>query len=190
MPTARETTRLIEAAIYRKYLGHRSGWGILREVSIDDLEAQAEYRESAGLSPNRRLTRRHRKAMAAPTVRRIDFLLMRISRSSRPKYERIALEVKVSKADFKRDTDEKRRAWFSVADRFAYVAPAGLITKEELPPGCGLLEFHADALFGGDQLKWKVVAPRKAEPPIPFDTHFFAYLFGRASRAEHKLRSA
>lgn len=179
--TARETTKAIEAAIYRKYLGYRSGWGVLREVSIDDLVA-------TGTVAGQRVTRRRRRAATAPTVRRIDFLLMRISRGSRPRYERIALEVKVSRADFKRDTDEKRRAWFSVADRFAYVAPVGLIAVDELPPGCGLLEFDANALFPEGQLKWKKVAPRKAEPPIPFDTQFFAYLFGRASRAEHALR--
>lgn len=184
----RETTKAIEAAIYRKFLGYRSGFGVLREVSIDDLAAQDEYRESAGIAAGRRLTKRQKRSMAAPVVRRIDFLLMRISRGSRPRHERMALEVKVSKADFKRDTDEKRRAWFSVADRFAYVAPAGLISVDELPPGCGLLEYHADALFPSDELKWKKVAPKKTEPPIPFDTQFFAYLFGRASRAEHKLR--
>lgn len=184
----RETTKAIEAAIYQKYLGFRSGWGVLREVSIDDLRAQADYRAAAGILPGRRLTKRQRRTMTAPVVRRIDFLLMRISRGSRPLHERIALEVKVSKADFKRDTEEKRRAWFSVADRFAYVAPAGLIAVDELPPGCGLLEYHADAVFASDQLRWKKVAPKKKEPPIPFDTQFFAYLFGRASRAEHALR--
>lgn len=187
--TDREMTKAIEAAIYRKYLGYRSGWGVLREVSIDDLAADAAYREASGISAStRRLTKRQRRALGTPLVRRIDFLLMRISRGSRPRHERIALEVKVSRADFKRDTDEKRRAWFSVADRFAYVAPAGLISVDELPPGCGLLEYQPGAIFASDELKWKKVAPKKSVPPIPFDTQFFAYLFGRASRAEHALR--
>jgi hypothetical protein len=180
----------IERAILRKYLVEQSGWGVLREVSIDDLEAQAAYRESAGLSATRRLTRGHRRAMDTPSVRRIDFLLMRISRSSKPRHERIALEVKVTRADFKRDTDEKRAVWFAVSDRFAYVAPAGMIKPEELPAGCGLMEYDPDAIFGRDSLKWKVVAPKKKEPSKPFDTQFFAYLFGRASRAEQALREA
>jgi hypothetical protein len=178
----------IERAILRKYLVDQSGWGVLREVSMDDLEAQDAYRESAGLSAGRRLTKRHRRAMAVPTVRRIDFLLMRISRRSSPRHERIALEVKVTRADFKRDTDEKRAAWFAVADRFAYVAPLGMIKVDELPAGCGLMEYDPDAIFGRDTLKWKVVAPKKKEPSKPFDTQFFAYLFGRASRAEQSLR--
>ena len=185
---ARETTKAIERAIFRKYLVDQPGWAVLREVSIDDLEAQEAYRKSAGLSPEKRLTRYHRRKMEAPTMRRIDFLLMRIGRRSNPRHERIALEVKVTRADFKRDTDEKRRAWFSVADRFAYVAPKGLIKREELPPGCGLMEYNPEAIFGSDTLKWTVVAPKRDTPPIPFTTQFFAYLMGRASRAEQALR--
>lgn len=185
---ARATTKAIERAIFRKYLVDQPGWAVLREVSIDDLEAQDAYRKSAGLSPEKRLTRYHRRKMQVPTKRRIDFLLMRIGRQSRPRHERIALEVKVTRADFKRDTDEKRAAWFSVADRFAYVAPKGLIKREELPPGCGLMEYNADATFGTDRLKWTVVAPKRDTPPIPFTTQFFAYLMGRASRAEQALR--
>jgi len=180
----------IERAIMRKYLVDQNGWGVLREVSIDDLAAVEAYRAEAGLTASQKLTRRHRRAMEAPTVRRIDFLLMRISRRSKPRHERIALEVKVTRADFKRDTDEKRAAWFAVSDRFAYVAPAGMIQPEELPAGCGLMEYNADAIFGSDVLKWKVLAPKKPEPPTAFDTQFFAYLFGRASRAEQALRTA
>lgn len=113
---------------------------------------------------------------------------MRISRRSSPRHERIALEVKVTRADFKRDTDEKRAAWFAVCDRFAYVAPVGMIQPEELPAGCGLMEYNPEAIFGSDVLKWKVIAPKKSEPPTPFDNQFFAYLIGRASRAEQALR--
>lgn len=156
----------------------QGGWALLREVSIDDL-APLE-----GKVP----TRRNRRSVGVPTVRRIDYLLMRTGRASRPRHERIALEVKISRADYKKDTDEKRAAWFAVADRFAYVAPVGLIHPSELPPGCGLLEYNPDAIFGTDKLKWKVVAPSRAEPPLPFDNHFFAYLCGRASRAEWALR--
>lgn len=166
------TVKAIERAILRKYLVDQNGWGVLREVSIDDLTPPGT------------------KAKRRPSLRRIDYLLMRISRRSQPRHERIALEVKVTRSDFKRDTDAKRAAWFSVADRFAYVAPAGMIQPEELPAGCGLMEYHPEAIFGSDVLKWKVLAPKKAEPPIPFDTQFFAYLFGRASRAEEALRRA
>lgn len=173
---ARTMTQAIQAAIFQKYLVEQSGWGVLREVSIDDLDAAASNR---GV----------RRADRVPAVRRIDFLLMRISRSSKPRHERIALEVKVSRADFKRDTDDKRRAWFSVADRFAYVVPKGLISKDEVPEGCGLIEFDDSRLTATNQLSWTVIAPKREQPPIPFSNQFFAYLLGRASRAEEKLRS-
>jgi hypothetical protein len=160
----------IERALVRKYLVDQNGWGLLREVSIDDLIQPKTGRKTS--------------------LRRIDYLLMRISRRSQPRHERIALEVKVTRADFKRDTDEKRAAWFGVSDRFAYVTPVGMIRPEELPAGCGLMEYNPEATFASDVLKWKVVAPKKSEPPTPFDTQFFAYLFGRASRAEDALRRA
>ena len=171
----RQLTKAIERAVLDKYLYDMRGWAVLREVTIDDNEV-----------PTR--GRRRRSTTGVPSTRRIDLLLMRTGRRSKPPHERIALEIKVSRADFKRDTDEKRRAWFSVADRFAYVAPLGLIKRSEVPPGCGLMEYDPTALFGHQQLKWTVIAPRRTTPPTPFDTQFFAYLMGRASRAEERLR--
>ena len=181
-------TQAIERAIYQKYLVEQSGWAVLREVTIDDLAAQQAYRDTAGLRATTRLSKRHRRAMGTPTTRRIDFLLMRTGRRSKPLHERFALEVKVSRADFRRDTDEKRAAWFSVSDKFAYVAPRGMIQPHELPAGCGLLEYNHTATFGTDRLKWAVNAPRRKDTPVPFNDHFFAYLMGRASRAEFALR--
>ncbi len=49
---------------------------------------------------------------------------------------RTAIEIKVSVADFKRDTYWKRRAWKSVVHRFVYAVPEGL--KVTAPHGCGL----------------------------------------------------
>ena len=187
-PTGRELTKAIERAIFQKYLVDQSGWAVLREVTIDDLAAQEAYRAEHNMRATTRLSKRHRRAMAVPTTRRIDFLLMRTGRRSRPLHERIALEVKISRADFRRDTDEKRAAWFSVSDRFAYVAPVGMIQPHELPAGCGLLEYNPHATFGTDRLRWKVNAPRRADKPQPFNDHFFSYLMGRASRAEFALR--
>jgi hypothetical protein len=62
-----------------------------------------------------------------------------------------------------------------------------MIRKDELPAGTGLMEYHDDALFGHQRLKWAVIAPRNPSP-APFTTQFFAYLMGRASRAEEQLR--
>lgn len=176
MTDARALTEAIGRAIVDKYLYQQSGWAVLREVTIDDLQVASRGR-------------RRRPVAGVPTSRRIDYLLMRTGRRSKPLHERIALEVKVSRADFRRDTDEKRRAWFDAADRFAYVTPVGLIRKDEVPAGCGLIEYDPAAIFGSDQLRWTVNAPRRSTPPQPFDTYFYSYLMGRASRAEEELRA-
>lgn len=55
---------------------------------------------------------------------------------------RTAIEIKVSKADFNRDTYWKRRAWQQVCHRFVYVVPAGLDVMS--PHGCGLWLVHPD----------------------------------------------
>ena len=48
--------------------------------------------------------------------------------------------MKISRADFRRDTYEKRRAWMKHTHRFIYVTPQGLLTREEIPEGCGWWE--------------------------------------------------
>lgn len=159
------TAKEIEQAVLFKYLVQQQGWAVLREVSIDTDEP----------------TRRRR-----PHLRRIDILLMRIGRNSTPRHERIALEIKVSRADFRRDTPEKREPWFRVADRFAYVCPVGMIAKAEVPEGCGLLEFDPNTI-GFSQLRWALPAPRNPNPAA-FEPQFTAYLAGRASRAEAEVR--
>ena len=64
-------------------------------------------------------------------IRRIDALMFETN-------IRTALEIKVTKADFMRDTYWKRRAWRNVTHRFIYVVPQGL--KVSAPHGCGLWE--------------------------------------------------
>jgi hypothetical protein len=69
------------------------------------------------------------------TVRRIDALIFESN-------TRTAVEIKISRADFFRDTDAKRAAWMKHTDRFIYLTPKGLINKEEIPEGCGLWEYE------------------------------------------------
>lgn len=171
----------IEAALFSKYLVDQTGWVALREVSIDDLAAMG----------GKAMSRRGRRRVAGPTVRRIDMLLINTSvRGARVPYERIGLEIKVSRADFLREVRDpgKRDAWHSMVHRFAYVTPKGLIGRHEVPEGCGLIEYDPDALFGSQRLKWAVNAPSRASLPQTFDDRFVVYLAGRASRAEAKLR--
>lgn len=68
-------------------------------------------------------------------------------------------EIKVTKADFKNDKAKGKRDWYSgkivktkdemllkgeLHNKFYYVAPKGLIGKEELPDYAGLLEYSMD----------------------------------------------
>jgi hypothetical protein len=55
---------------------------------------------------------------------------------------RTAIEIKVSEADFNRDTWEKRRAWQRVCHRFVYVVPADLPVLA--PWKCGLWRVGPD----------------------------------------------
>lgn len=96
------------------------------------------------------------KAAVVREVSIVDPLHVWRSTTSKP-YRRIdalmrdtagytAIEIKVTRADFKRDTEEKRRAWRAHTRRFIYVTPAGLVNPSEVPDGCGLWEFDGDRL--------------------------------------------
>lgn len=71
--------------------------------------------------------------------RRIDLFVI----SSNAGNETTAYEIKASRADFKKDvTDElKQRGARLYANNFYYVAPLGMLKKEEIPLWAGLLEF-------------------------------------------------
>lgn len=60
-------------------------------------------------------------------------------------YRRLAFEVKVSKADYRRETDIKRLPAERAAHQTFYAAPVGLIEPESLPEGWGLVEVYPDA---------------------------------------------
>lgn len=172
----------IEEALFFKYMIDQKGWLALREVSIDDLAAMG----------GKVLSRRGRRRVDGPTRRRIDMLLIKTSRRGvRVPYERIGLEIKVSRADFLREIRDpgKRAAWHSVVHRFTYVAPKGMIGRHEVPEGCGLLEYDP-AATPSQRLKWAVIAPSRDELPESFDDRWVVYLAGRAARAELKLRQA
>lgn len=75
--------------------------------------------------------------------RRIDFWTLEPSFSKG--YRATSYEVKVSRSDFKRDTEEKQRGAIEVADRFFYVTPPGLVSKAELPKWAGLMEWDGNS---------------------------------------------
>ncbi|MEW9535664.1 MmcB family DNA repair protein [Agrobacterium radiobacter] len=55
-------------------------------------------------------------------------------------YLATAYEIKVSRADYRRDTHEKQREARLFSDRFYYVTPAGMLKTHEIPDWAGLIE--------------------------------------------------
>lgn len=77
-------------------------------------------------------------------ARRCD--LWTISANSSAGFKARAYEIKISRADFRRDTAVKQREARLFSDQFFYVTPAGLIRPDEVPDWAGLIEF-ADGQF-------------------------------------------
>lgn len=73
-------------------------------------------------------------------ARRCDFWT--ISANSSAGFKARAYEIKVSRADFRRDTAVKQREARLFSDQFFYVVPTGLLKPEELPDWAGLIEYH------------------------------------------------
>jgi hypothetical protein len=127
---------------------------VVREVSIADSQVEAEMNLWRLMGTRRSYWEKLLAETGAPVaeslppgwtphntppVRRIDALM-------RESTGYTAIEIKVTRADFKRDTEEKRRAWRMHTRRFIYVTPAGLVNVSEVPDGCGLWEFDGDRL--------------------------------------------
>lgn len=72
-------------------------------------------------------------------ARRCD--LWTISANSSAGFKARAYEVKISRADFRRDNAIKQREARLFSDQFFYVTPAGLLKPEEVPDWAGLIEY-------------------------------------------------
>lgn len=98
--------------------------------------------------------------------------------------ERLAIEIKVSRGDFLADVKDpsKQQPWRVLAERHAYCTPAGMISRDEVPAGSGLLEISP-----GGTASWVRKAPRSTTPaPLPLDIQLDA--FYRWARAEARTR--
>lgn len=114
----------------------------------------------------------------AGATRRIDGLLLDGTQ------QRTAIEVKISRADFRKETHEKRRAWERITDRFVYACPTNLIQPDEIPPHCGLWWISDDR-----SVTIKVRAQKNRAPePLPY--HLTVTLAYRLKRFEAISRSA
>lgn len=97
---------------------------VVPEITIEDYDLPDSGREVEHV---------FMRGQAAPEghkySRRIDALMFE-------SLMRTAVEIKVTRADFMRDTYWKRRAWQNVTHRFIYVVPHDLDVMS--PHGCGL----------------------------------------------------
>lgn len=109
---------------------------------------------------------------------------------------RTVYEIKTSRADFLREVKDplKRRIGLLMSNRFHFATPAGLLTPEEIPIECGLVELEhfeerVPGQYGPDapthaatRLKQIVDAPwRDTGPP---SWRLFAALARRVQREE------
>ena len=78
--------------------------------------------------------------------------------------QRTAIEVKVSVADFRRETHAKQRAWIRCTHRFVFAVPAGLIDAADVA-----LEFYYAGLWwvhpdGRVEVRRKATIQKYPEP--------------------------
>ncbi len=101
-----------------------SGAALVPEVSIEDFDLPDSGQETdSPYTPGLARPKEH------SYMRRIDALMFE-------SLVRTAIEIKVTAADFRRDTYWKRRAWQRVTHRFVYAVPHDLDVMA--PHGCGL----------------------------------------------------
>lgn len=84
---------------------------------------------------------------------RIDFWTLEPMKSKG--FRASAYEIKVTKADFKRDTEAKQSGALRYSDRFWYATPDGLIAVEEVPCWAGLMTWN------GKRFSIKKKAPKR-----------------------------
>ncbi len=85
---------------------------------------------------------------------RIDFWTLEPTKSAG--FRATSYEIKVSRADYKRDSEEKQAGAIMHSDRFFYVTPPNLLTKADIPPWAGLMEW--------DGKVWRIIKrPPKLE---------------------------
>ncbi|MDV2477219.1 hypothetical protein F8M49_21100 [Rhodococcus zopfii] len=171
------------AAILDAIASKHRDCALIREVQVNDREALAEWRadwdraeEEAKRTGDWETYQARLRQPCPPTARRIDGLLFGGGQS------RTAIEVKISRADYQRETDAKRRMWRTITNRFVYATPAGLLQPDEIPDGCGLWEIDPD---GRVTITKRAKANRNPEP-IPHQVLVaLAYRLTRKATDDH-----
>jgi hypothetical protein len=177
------TSKLLLAALRKKY----TKAAILREVTMEDTDEQARYdqfraRNNRHYKPGSKYyiaidysvhVPEDYKPYEAKLVRRIDALMFEGQ-------QRTAIEIKISRADFFRDTPEKRAAWQKHTHRFVYLTPKGLVKPEEVPEDCGLWEWDGATITSIKRAKVQ-------KDPVEFPSSMTRYFAWRAFAAEQQV---
>ncbi|MCK9795944.1 hypothetical protein M1843_19535 [Isoptericola sp. 4D.3] len=76
----------------------------------------------------------------------IDFLHLRLESESGGPGEVVAVEVKISRSDFRSEVRNpgKQRPWVDASFEHYFAVPAGLVSPEEVPATSGLIEVEVD----------------------------------------------
>lgn len=175
---------------------YRNKSAVLREVTVTDVFEQARYNlwntqhphygdyyrnrheENPGKWPLADSLPEGWEPHTRKFQRRIDALI--IDR------ERTAVEIKVSRSDFKADTEEKRAPWVHYTHKFVYAVPTGLVTPDEVPDYCGLWYVDPDAAMDHWWKHGVTVAKkaRKNQNAAELPGYLTKSLMGRLSRYE------
>lgn len=105
--------------------------------------------------------------------------------------ERIAVEIKVTRADFLADVRDpaKQAAWIRLTHRQAYAVPAGLVQPGEVPDGFGLLTVTPGGEGIAPVVQWVKRAPRRpGHTPQPLPDAMIRVLLLRLSQAEAQAK--
>jgi hypothetical protein len=123
--------------------------------------------------------------------RRIDVLVVqRARKAEHGSVDLLAIEIKIARSDFLADVRDpaKQARWREATQRHAYAVPSGLVQRDEVPAGSGLLTVgarHPGAYYW--PVTWETRAPRNGER-MTLPTWLILAFAHRASGAEAQVR--
>lgn len=104
--------------------------------------------------------------------RTIDFFAINCYPSK--SFNRIAYEIKISRSDFLQELrdPEKMKPFMELSNEFYFVAPKGLISKEELPEDVGLVEVYRKEELNFNRVRVPATYRKNEEPNTRFYLSF------------------
>lgn len=165
--------RITASQILQALRSHHSKAALVPEVVIGTRDHAAWEAYYAALDAGE-------TAESPVETRRIDALMF-------DGLQRTAIEIKIDRADVKRESWRKVAPWREVVHRFIYAVPAGLIEANEVPVyGCGLWWVHPD---GQVEVRRRAQIQKYPEPLPQNVISALAYRAAGVSRITPQTRS-